>query len=178
MVHLPGERVKTTSSAAPWREKVGPPADFSLAHLQLECPDELSCAGLLGFLGQLIAVIQTRLLALFASLHAILRSNWTREVSAVALPRQWLQIPAFFCWFAGIPLLVGSMLLAPPASVAAGTATLLAGELFGAAGTWLIVRQVFTGPTSLAQPSQPAGSTSETPLPEPATPETHSRSDD
>lgn len=88
-------------------------------------------AGLLGFLGQMVAGMQGRLVPWYAWYRAFTATGEPPKIAANALPSAAFARSIFLCWTAGVPLLAVGLAWQIEAAVAAGAAALAAGVLVG-----------------------------------------------
>jgi hypothetical protein len=116
--------------------------------------------GLLGFFGQLVLGVETRILPMFAAYYA---NRNACQVGPVIKPYQMtsrpLQWAVFLLWTAGIPLLAGGMSLSSASLVRSGASLLLCAASAMALNTVLVLRHAFPVPQAQAPgplPSTPA----------------------
>jgi hypothetical protein len=89
-------------------------------------------AGLLGFLGQMVAGMQGRLVPLYAWYRAYARTGAPPLRAANALPSAPFARLIFVCWTIGVPLLTWGLASAHLIAIRSGAAVLLAGIITGA----------------------------------------------
>ena len=116
--------------------------------------------GLLGFFGQLVVGVETRILPMFAAYYA---NRNACQVGPVIKPYQMISRPlqwaVFLLWTAGIPLLACGMSLPSASFVRSGASLLLGAALAMALNTVLILRHAFPRPLPQAQAPGPLPST-------------------
>lgn len=97
--------------------------------------------GLVGFLAQMVAGMQGRLVPLYAWYRAYARSGAPPSRAAHALPSAAFARSIFLCWAVGVPLLVWGLPRADHVAIRAGAACLLAGVGLGGAYTMYMIRK-------------------------------------
>jgi hypothetical protein len=90
-------------------------------------------AGLVGWLAQMVAAVQGRLLPLFLWYHARARRGTLPERSVHELPSAPLAMAVFLGWAAGVPLLAAGLAGGSAAAIRAAAVSLLVGVLAGGA---------------------------------------------
>jgi hypothetical protein len=99
-------------------------------------------SGLVGFLAQMVAAMQGRLVPLYAWYRAAARTGATPARAANALPSAAHARAIFICWMAGVPLLVWGLPHGVQFAIRGGAVMLLAGLGFGASHIACILRRV------------------------------------
>ncbi len=99
---------------------------------------------LVGFLAQIVIGVASRILPMFAWMHAYVRGDF-RELPPSQYGMHWrgLQLVGFVTWTAGVPLLAWGLSFDHWALVAAASWTLLAGLVCNAINAVRIVRHAF-----------------------------------
>jgi hypothetical protein len=101
-------------------------------------------AGLLGFLGQIIAGIAYRLLPLMAAAHAIVRTGADGPFPRPhELPSKNVQMAAFAFWTAGIPGVTAGLWLESTTILSLSALLLLAAAILGGINTFLVLRRAY-----------------------------------
>jgi len=100
--------------------------------------------GLVGFLSQMVAGIEARLLPIFAATHAIVRSAGSFPASPHRMTGKALGAIIFSLWTAGVPLLAAGFGLESAAFLAAGAWALLLAALLGALRASRILLHAYT----------------------------------
>ena len=90
-------------------------------------------AGLVGFLAQIVAGIQGRLVPLYAWYRAFAKNGGPPDRAANALPSAAFARAIFACWTAGVPLLAWGLAAQVEPVISIAAAALLAGVVVGAA---------------------------------------------
>jgi hypothetical protein len=104
--------------------------------------------GLLGFLGQLVVAMELRLLPLLAWYGAFARHEFTPpDLSAHALPAQWIAALAFGGWVIGLPVLAAGLALGRIPLVGAGAWVLLGAVTLNTVHAAWILRPIVGKPT-------------------------------
>ncbi|MDP6371060.1 MAG: hypothetical protein QF463_14570 [Vicinamibacterales bacterium] len=99
---------------------------------------------LLGFLGQLIVGMETRLLPLHAWYWAFADSGWRGPVpSPHQMPSRGAQRGAFLGWLVGVPGLAGGFYAESIPLIAASATALLVGVMLSAANGFVVARHAF-----------------------------------
>jgi hypothetical protein len=93
-------------------------------------------AGLVGFLAQMVAGMQGRLVPLYAWYRAYGAAGSPPVRAANALPSAAFARPIFLCWAAGVPLLAWGLARADQLAIRAGAVALLAALALG--GTYIM----------------------------------------
>lgn len=101
-------------------------------------------AGLVGFLAQMVAGMQGRLIPLYAWYRAHAATGTVPAKAANALPSARFARSIFLCWAAGVPLLAWGLPFADLAVIRAGAAVLLAGLALGAAHIVAMLRRALS----------------------------------
>jgi hypothetical protein len=109
-------------------------------------------AGLLGFLGQMVAGIQGRLVPWYAWYRAFAAGGGPPAISANALPSARFAFAVFAGWTAGVPLLAAGLVFAAPISILAGAALLASALAVGAGYLHSMLRRARTGMTPVIPP--------------------------
>jgi hypothetical protein len=104
-------------------------------------------AGLVGFLAQMVAGMQGRLVPLYAWYRAYAASGAPPPRAANALPSAAFARAIFLCWALAVPLLVWGLPQAQPLAIRAGAVSLLAGLCLGAAYVCQMLRGARSSPT-------------------------------
>ncbi len=103
-------------------------------------------AGLLGFYGQLVLGIESRILPMFAAYYANRRACGEGPIiKPHEMPRRGLQAAVFVLWSTGLPVLAAGMSLARPGLVRAGAALLLLAGLALAVNQTRVLAYLFRG---------------------------------
>ena len=110
---------------------IGVPDDFRLALMWI-----YGVAGLVGFLAQMVAGMQGRLVPLYAWYRAYARSGAPPARSANALPSSAFAQVTFICWAAAVPLLAWGLPGGDQYAVRLGAVLLLLG--LGVGGTYVV----------------------------------------
>jgi hypothetical protein len=121
--------------------------------LSLQAPDEHRVAwmwvygvtGLVGFLAQMVAGMQGRLVPLYAWYRAYAATGSPPSRAANALPSTAFARPIFLCWTAAVPLLVWGLSQADQLAIRVGAAVLLLGVGLGGSYTIDMVRMARGG---------------------------------
>lgn len=109
-------------------------------------------AGLLGFLGQMVAGIQGRLVPWYAWYRAFAAGGGPPTISANALPSTRFAAAIFAGWTAGVPLLAAGLVFGLPLSTRAGAALLAAALAAGSLHLRSMLRRARTGMTPVIPP--------------------------
>ena len=99
-------------------------------------------AGLVGFLAQMVAGMQGRLIPLYAWYRVYAAAGSPPAVAANALPSAEYARTIFLCWMAGVPLLVWGLSDQTEVAVRLGALCLFAGLAAGATYALMIWRRV------------------------------------
>ncbi|HEU5181116.1 MAG TPA: hypothetical protein VFW45_10000 [Candidatus Polarisedimenticolia bacterium] len=106
-------------------------------------------AGLLGFYGQLVLGIESRILPMFAAYYANRRACGAGPViQPHEMPRRGLQTAVFALWSAGLPVLAAGMSLARPGLCRTGASLLLLAALALAINQARVLAHLFRGKAS------------------------------
>jgi hypothetical protein len=97
-------------------------------------------SGLVGFLAQMVAGMQGRLVPLYAWYRAYAATGSPPPRAANALPSTAYARPIFLCWAAAVPLLAWGLSQADQHAIRAGAVLLLAGLGLGATYMIHVVR--------------------------------------
>lgn len=115
-------------------------------------------AGLIGFLSQLVAGMEYRLLPYFAWYWAFANTNFVGPVANPhEMPLRGMQAAAFYLWILGVPALAFGMLQMSPRAVAVGGWLLLAAVVIGGIDAISIAAHAFE------RAQKGAGGTGDTP---------------
>jgi hypothetical protein len=109
-------------------------------------------AGLLGFLGQMVAGIQGRLVPWYAWYRAFAAGGGPPAVSAHALPSARFAFAVFAGWTAGLPLLAAGLVFGVPLSTRAGAALLAGAVATGGLYLRAMLRRARAGMTPVIAP--------------------------
>ena len=121
----------------------GPPDDYRLPLMWT-----YGLAGLIGFLAQMVAGMQGRLVPLYAWYRAYARTGETPAKAANALPSATFARSIFLCWAVAVPLLARGLPHADHFAIRWGAVVLLAGLGLGAAHMISMLRRAFRQATS------------------------------
>lgn len=102
-------------------------------------------AGLVGFLAQIVAGIEGRLVPLYAWYRAFAKTGGPPDRAANALPSAAFARAIFICWTTGVPLLAWGLATPLEPVISIGAAALLAGVVAGSAYVQWMLRQVRGG---------------------------------
>ena len=120
--------------------------------------------GLLGFFGQLVVGVESRILPMFAAYYANRNACQTGPViKPHQMPSRPVQWGVFLLWTAGIPLLAAGMSLSSSALVRCGATLLLLAAAAMTLNTLLIFRYAFLKPHPGAKAPGPLPSTTTSP---------------
>jgi hypothetical protein len=109
-------------------------------------------AGLVGFLGQMVAGIQGRLVPWYAWYRAFARAGGPPQVGANALPSAAFASAVFAGWTCGVPLLATGLALDLPLATQVGAALLSGALVVGFSYMWSMLRRARTGMTPVIPP--------------------------
>jgi hypothetical protein len=101
-------------------------------------------AGLVGFLAQMVAGMQGRLVPLYAWYRAYAAIGRVPARAANALPSARFARSIFLCWAAGVPLLAWGLPFQDLTAIRAGSVVLLAGLGLGAAYVVVMLRRALS----------------------------------
>jgi hypothetical protein len=100
--------------------------------------------GLVGFLGQMVVGVESRILPWFAVYHANrVRDGCGPAPDPDAMPDRRLQWIGLAGWTAAVPLFAAGMFLEQPPALAGGAAALLAAAVAGALNTARVLGRMF-----------------------------------
>lgn len=102
-------------------------------------------AGLVGFLAQMVAGMQERLVPFYAWYRAAATSGSAPSLAANALPSTGFARAIFLCWTAAVPLLAWGLPQANHLAIRAGAAVLLLGLCLGGSYLMFMLRRARNG---------------------------------
>lgn len=115
---------------------IGVPADAELSLMWT-----YGVAGLVGFLAQMVAGMQGRLVPMYAWYRAYAATGQPPSTAANALPSEAFARVIFLCWTVAVPLLAWGLPRADPVLIRAGALLLLIGVSVGGVYTLSMVRR-------------------------------------